>query len=410
MSRLPLVFIITGMIGFAMFHAVSLSSLLGWLDAGVRGPEGWFNAHLFVLGWATMLAMGAFYQLIGVILQTNIHSEKLGWTHYAVFTVGLFGLLFGFALGKTAMIAFFAVLVLAGILLFAWNVGATMFGAAKWDAITLSAATAVLYLVLTGLTGMMMGVNFALGWWNGLHQRLFGAHIWLGAVGWFGLLITGFSYKMLPMFYLAHGHPTALQKAVPVLWNAAALAGAAAFLAEGGAAAVTPALAILAAAILMYNVHILQIRKHRHKKNPGAGIRWSMYGNHAFAAAAALALAWALANPQSLADTRTLLLAGWVYLPGWVSFMILCYAFKIVPFLWWTLKYGRRAGQPGTPLMANLLDEKKANALLAAVAVAFFLPAAGLALDLEPLVAAGGVLYSAVSLAYMALLGLVFTR
>ncbi|HEY8529351.1 MAG TPA: hypothetical protein VIL22_06690, partial [Paenibacillaceae bacterium] len=235
MSRLPLVFIITGMIGFALFHAVSLCSLLGWLDAGVRGPEGWFNAHLFVLGWATMLAMGAYYQLISVVLQTKIHSEKLGFLHYATFTVGLFGLLFGFALGKTAMIALFAALAFAGILLFAWNVGATLLGAAKWDAITSSAGMAVLYLVLTGLAGMAMGVNFAAGWWNDLHQRLFGTHIWLGTVGWFGLLITGFSYKMLPMFFLSHGHPTALQKAVFVLWNAAVLAGAAVLLAGGGA-------------------------------------------------------------------------------------------------------------------------------------------------------------------------------
>lgn len=410
MSRLPFLFIISGMVGFVLFHAASLMSLFDWIGEGLRGPAGWFHVHLFVLGWATMLAMGAVYQLINVILQSSLYSERLGYIHYAVFTVGLLGLLLGFIQGEVYGIAAFAALAFSGILLFAWNMAATLFRASQWNAITISAAFAVLYLVLTGLFGMAMGLNFATGWWNGLHNRLFGAHIWLGTVGWFGLLITGFSYKLLPMFYLAHHYPTTLQKVVLLLWNAGVMVGAISLLLDGNIWTKWSALLLIAIAIVVYNVHILQIRKYRHKRSPGSGIRWSMYGNHAFAVAAVAMLADSMWNPQHWFLAKAVTMAGWIYLAGWVSFIILCYLSKIVPFLWWTYKYGKQAGKPGTPVMSDLLSEKKVNAGLAAIAVFSLVPLTGLILDSHLAVAAGGAAYSVFSIAYMVLIGLVFSR
>jgi len=409
-SRLPFLFIFSGMAGFVLFHAASLLSLFGWLGDGVRGPAGWFHAHLFVLGWATMLAMGAVYQLISVILQSNIYSERLGYVQYAMFTIGLAGLLYGFIRGEIYWIAAFATTGFAGILLFAWNMAVTLFRASRWDAITISAAAAVVYLVLTGLTGMAMGVNFATGLWDDMHNRLFGAHIWLGTVGWFGLLITGFSYKLLPMFYLSHHYPTGLQKVVPVLWNAGTIAGAASFLLDGSSWSLLSALLLVAAAVVVYNAHIVQIQKHRFKRSPGSGIQWSVYGNYTLGAAVIAMLAYALWKPQVLYQTKSVTLAVWVYLAGWVSFTILCYLTKIVPFLWWTWKYGSQAGKPGTPVMSDLLSDKKVSAGLAAVAVSGLLPLAGLLSDSHPIVAAGGAAHSIFSIAYMLLIGRVFSR
>ncbi|CAG7641751.1 hypothetical protein PAESOLCIP111_04265 [Paenibacillus solanacearum] len=410
MSRLPFLFIVTGIAGFALFHGASLMSLSAWIGEGLRGPTGWFHIHLFVLGWATMLAMGAVYQLINVILQSNLYSERLGFVHYVCFTAGLAGLLYGFLQGNVYMIAAFATAALMGIVLFAWNVGATLWRASQWNAVTISVACAMGYLVLTGLSGLSMGVHFVWGDWPELHERLFGAHIWLGTLGWFGLLITGFSYKMLPMFYLSHQYPTRLQNAVLLLWNAAVLGGAASFLGDLGVWTKLLALLLLVLAIVIYNIHLLQIRRSRHKRNPGSGIRWSMLGNQVFAAAACLMLLYSLWFPQHLLDAKFVLLSGWIYLGGWVSFTILGYASKIVPFLWWTHRYGKTAGKPGTPVMSDLLDDTKVNVGLAAVFCAGLLLTAGLLLDSQSLIAIGGVAFSVSSLAYIGLIGYVFAR
>ncbi|MGG6314227.1 hypothetical protein [Paenibacillus macerans] len=410
MSRLPFLFIVTGIFGFVLFHATSLMSLTGWLGEGIRGPAGWFQVHLFVLGWATMLAMGAVYQLINVILQTNVYSERLGYLHYALFTVGLFGLLFGFIQGDTYWIGGFATMAFLGIVLFVWNMAATLFRAGLWNAITISTGCAVLYLLLTGLSGMAMGINFATGLWNGLHENLFGTHIWLGTLGWFGLLITGFSYKLLPMFYLSHDYPTKLEYAVLSLWNAGVLVGASSFLFGLPVWFKIAALLLIASAVIAYNAHLLQIRKKRHKRSPGAGIEWTVTGSQIFAIFILAFVLRSIVSPEHLLDTKTVLTAGWVYLSCWVSFTVLGYVSKIVPFLWWTHKYGKQAGKPGTPVLADLLDERKANLGLTAILCANLTVLAGLVVDSQLVIAIGGAGLSLVSVAYIALIALVFAH
>ncbi|WP_339273104.1 hypothetical protein MKY59_18820 [Paenibacillus sp. FSL W8-0426] len=410
MSRLPFFFILTGILGFFAYHLFSLLSLTGWLGDDLRGPEGWFHAHLFVLGWASMLAMGAVYQLIHVILQSDIYSLKLGYVHYFTFLIGLAGMLYGFIQGDVRWIAGSATLALIGILIFAWNMGFTLFKASRWNTVTVSAALACLYLVLTGLSGMLMGLNFAFGQWNGLHERLFGAHIWMGTLGWFGMLITGFSYKMLPMFYLSHHYPARLQHAVLYLWNAAVILGAAAFLTGIQGLMLWCALLLLAAALVCYAYHLEQIQDKRNKNNPGPGIRWSVYVTRAAAAFALALLIYAAQDPDLLLDSRVVLLAGWIYLGGWVSLTILGYASKIVPFLWWTHKYGKQAGRPGVPLMAGMLSEKTVWRGMTAMAAASMLLVSGILLDLAEVMMVGGTLLSLISIAYMVNIAWVFKR
>ena len=410
MFRLPFLFIVTGMIGFLLFHTASLISLTDWMNQGLRGPTGWFHTHLFILGWATMLAMGAVYQLIHVVLQSNIYSERLGYIHYAFFTIGLCGLLYGFLNGKILWIAGFAILTFVGILLFAWNMAVTLFRARQWNAITISAACAVMYLVLTGLFGMAMGLNFVTGIWTHFHESLFGAHIWMGTIGWFGMLILGFSYKMLPMFYLSHQYPIRLQKVTLIIWNLGVLTGAASFFFGEGFWGMWSALLLITIALATYNIHLLQIRKSRIKRNPGLGIKWSVHASQALLVIAVLMTLYTIWFPEQLLHSKSVMIAGWIYIGGWVSFTILCYASKIVPFLWWTHKYGKLAGKPGTRLMADLLDERKVNLSLFAIATCLMLLFVGLIFDAEAVIIVGGSAFSFISILYMLLLGRVFTR
>lgn len=410
MTRLPFFFIVTAMVGFVLFHSISIGSLYEWMQGSLRGPSGWFQSHLFVLGWATMLAMGAVYQLINVILNAKIYSEKLAYTQYAVFTAGLAGLLYGFYKADVAIIALFATLSFLGILLFAWNIGHTLFRAAQWNVITISAALAILYLVLTGLLGMAMGINFVTGEWSVWHDRLFGAHIWLGVTGWFGMLITGFSYKLLPMFYLSHNYPTRLQHHTLWLWNAGIVVGVLTFLLDVGFWSLWIAILLLTIATITYNIHLLQIKKYRHKPHPGLGVKWSLYASQALSMFGILLLLYTVIYPDRILHESTVTIAGWVTLGGWISFTILCYASKIIPFLWWTRKYGDRVGQPDTPTMSDLLSDNKVQLGLALIAASMMLLFIGLLLNIMLIVVIGGMVFSLTSIGYMLLLGSVFAN
>ncbi len=410
MFRLPFSFIITGMVCFFLFQGFNLADAAGWIGEHPRSPQGWFSAHLLVLGWATMIAMGAVYQLINVVLQSNIFSEKLGFTNYGVFTIGSAGLLVGFYQANFMLIGISATVAYIGIILFAINLFATLVRAGKWTPITVSAGLAVVYLFFTGLSGMAMGMNFAFGWWSFMHEQIFHAHIWLGMIGWFGLLIIGFSFKMLPMFYLSHGHSETLQKYIVHLWHASAALGAVAFLLDWHDLAKWFALLLLVTALALYSYHIRQIRRAKHKPNPGEGIRWSIWSARMLLLVSLIVLIAAAAVPDQVLQVRISTMLGWIYLWGFLGITMLAYLSKIVPFLWWTHKYGPQVGKKKIPTMSDLINDRYVRIGLSLIAASLALLVIGIGTSVMPLITIGGCLLSISSIGYMGLIANVFLR
>ncbi|MFD2384705.1 hypothetical protein ACFSWD_26930 [Paenibacillus xanthanilyticus] len=405
-----MLFIATGMISFILYHALSLFTLGAWMIEPIRSPDGWFRAHLLILDWATMIAMGAVYQLMDVVLQRRIYSVKLGYLHYVGFTLGTILLLAGFASVNVPLLAAGAVLTLLGIGLFVGNVGVTILQARQWNAVTISTACALVYLLLTAVIGTVMGLNFAFPIWLEGHDRLLAAHIWMGLIGWFGLLITGFSYKMLPMFYLAHGHSTRLQGYIIVLINLGVIAGAETFLLGGGGGPQAVSIGFLVLAFGLYGAFMTEVGKHRHKRNPGLGIWWTVHAARAMLIFGLLVLFSWLAFPEAYAQHHTTLIIGMAYLGGWVSLTILGYLSKIVPFLWWTHKYGPRAGHPDVPVMSSLISERSISYGLGGIASGVVLSVIGLFSGIEWCVEVGGTATSVSSLFYIGLIARVFTK
>lgn len=61
--------------------------------------------------------------------------------------------------------------------------------------------------------------------------------------------------------------------------------------------------------------------------------------------------------------------AGWqsvisFYLLGWITFTVMGYAYKIVPFLIWTRRYSQRAGEEKVPLISDLINLNHARPVL----------------------------------------------
>lgn len=413
-SRLPFFFIVSGLIGFAVFQVWSLTDFSAWLmdfAAQPRYPSGWSRAHLHVLGWATMIAMGAVYQLVPVVLQHHkLYSEKLGYVHFGVFIIGTVGLVAGFQMMDVRLIGGFATLAFAGILLFAGNIALTLFRAKVWNSVTVSCALAVGHLVLTGAVGLLMGLNFAFEWWGMFHDQLLGAHLWFGAIGWFGFLITGFSYKLFPMFYLSHGHSETLQPVIMGTLFAGVWLGIISFLRNLPAWSHWIALLFITAAFATYAFHLGQMHRARHKQNPGAGIRWSWPLAQGIAVFLLLVLATSAIRPDLVLGNGMGAVIGWAYLWGWVGVTLLAYLSKIIPFLWWTYKYGNRTGQPGVPTMADLIDDRKVQVLLWAIAICLFVLLIGFGWSSPLLLALGGSALALASLLYAGVLAAVFAK
>jgi len=398
------------MISFVLFQLLTLLDLASWMGDHPRNPTGWFRIHLLVLGWGTMIAMGAVYQLIHVVLQSKIYSQKLGFTHYGFFAIGTTGLLLGFHNTNVIWIAGFASIAFIGIILFAWNMGVTLLRASQWNTVTISTACSVIYLTLTGLTGMAMGLNFHFNQWGSFHDQLFGAHLWFGALGWFGLLITGISYKMLPMFYLSHGFPTYTQRIIIILWNAGVFSRSFSFLLDWHAFMKWLGLLFIVLAFMVYNIHISHIYIYRHKPHPGNGIIWTIRSARTLMVIGVISLILFPVFPGHMYKTNIIMILGWIYLWGWVAITILGYLSKIVPFLWWTHKYGPQVGKKRIPTMAELIDDRYVQYGLLVIVFSLIVLLCGLGWSLPYLIAFGGSSLALSSLMYISLVIRVFTR
>lgn len=412
-SRLPFFFLISGFVGFVFFQIWSLTDFSAWLlefSHEPRIPTGWSRAHLIVLGWATMIAMGALYQLVPVVLQNRkLFSEKLGYVQYLVFTVGVAGLVAGFARMDVKLIGGFATLAFVGILIFALNIAVTLGRAKLWNPVTISCAIAVGHLVLTGMVGMLMGLNFAFEWWSTFHDQLLGAHLWFGAIGWFGFLITGFSYKLFPMFYLSHGHPEKLQYWVMGFLLIGVWGGVFSFLTNAPAWLHWISLVFVAAAFCVYAYHLSQMHEARHKPSPGAGIYWSWMLAQGMAVLSVLLVMLTAIIPEVILTSRMITIIGWLYLWGWVGVTILAYLSKIMPFLWWTYRYGSQAGRVKKTL-ADLIDDRKVYVLLRVMVACLFVMLVGIGWNLPIVISVGGSLLALSSLAYIGIIALVMAR
>jgi len=167
-----------------------------------RNPEGWILAHLLLIGFATTVAMGASFQITQVILRTSLFSRGLGYVQYGFHMLGFFGLLAGLFADMRLAVAGGACL-LAGGVLYAVNLGATMARRRERNLFVFGSGLSVLALLAAMLLGAAMGLSFAYGWNAVHHGRMFGSHLWSGIGGWLAGLILVYSFKLLPMFYVS---------------------------------------------------------------------------------------------------------------------------------------------------------------------------------------------------------------
>jgi hypothetical protein len=324
-----------------------------WLAPELAGhyyhPRVLALAHTVALGWITLTIVGASYQLIPVVLERPLWSERLARWQLGILAGGIAGMVGHFALGRWSGLPWAAGLVAAGLAGHLVNVALTLRGLARWSFTARCLAAAHAGLGLTALAGLVMAILRAMH--VGLPDPLAAvhAHYHLALLGWIAPMIFGIAARVYPMFLLAPdptGPLGTVQLAgiglgVPVL-----VAGllAAPVLVPTGALA----LAASAAGHLAWVVATARRRK-RPALDPALCFLLSGAGFLVPAAVLGVGLAaGVLAGPRASAAYAALTLGGWV------SLTIMGMMLKIVPFLVWLRAYAPRAGHAAVPTLAGL--------------------------------------------------------
>ncbi len=316
-------------------------------------------AHIAVLGWATMIVMGAMTQLVPVILETSLYSVRIarwGLWLYVAGVAGIAGHFWFFVIRGSGMISSVAIAFVA-VLLFVINMGLTMRKVKSVNITVAHIIAAITYLAVVATIGLLLGINLGTPFIKGNHLHYLGLHAALGFTGWFSMVIMGVSYRLIPMFTLSYTYKTWPG------WSAFGLVNAGIFgiIVEFLIGRPLYSSILIVAGLFMFSYQVMLIMGGRMRKSLDLGLRHAMFAYGYIPVAALFGLYIALSHGVPVIKQRFILIYGFTVIFGCLSFLIMGMMYKIVPFLVWFHKYSDKVGREKVPLLKDMFSERIGN-------------------------------------------------
>jgi len=318
-------------------------------------------AHVLILGWITMVIFGALFQLIPVVMEVKLFSEKLAMGSFITLGLGTPMMAYSFwadFIGATHAMITGGSLVVISVLLFVANViGSAM----KTENKTIEnrfIATSVVWLLLTVLLGLSI-VLFPQILANGS----FLIHVHIGIIGWFMLLVVGVASTLMPMFFISHQlNKNYLEYAFWLIQGGLIMLVNTMFFDLGNYVRILSGAAVLLGFVFFFKYN-LDAYKKRLRRNLDIGMKLSVLAFILFVMTliAGFISAFGSIVPAEYL-TRINLIYGISLIYGFLSALILGQMYKTLPFIVWLKLYQDKVGKFKTPLPADMHSEEAAQA------------------------------------------------
>ena len=324
-------------IAFPALGLALVASAVSLAQGAYESRPAFVATHLATLAWGTMTILGAAAQMAPVLLGVRIRGERtIPWLFLA-FAASTVTALAGLAAGRYGL----AALGGAGVNLAAWwfvaVLGATAVSAGPKRAVLSPHIPAALgCFVLVALWGTLLAANLRWVFWPGIlvaHRGLV-VHLTLGLGGWFGLMVIGVFYRLVP---LVHGARVASARrgAAILMLAIAAIASVLAGVAAPAAWLLRAAAFLAAGALVLFVAEIVHVIARRHSPAPDLNVaHWYAVAAYSLVLAA-IAAGWGAGLLQTDPPDRLGEVAATLFLLGWVTQAIIGQIYKITPFLMW---------------------------------------------------------------------------
>lgn len=350
--------------------------------------------HILALGWGTMIILGASHQLVPILIEGSLYSEKLALASFILAGVGIPLLSYGFYNFEMGWPAKWGGrLVLLGILCYLINLFKSISGGKQDNVHALFVFTAGLWLFITAFFGLVLVYNFTytLLLKDTLYYLPLHAHI--GIMGWFLLLIMGVASRLIPMFLISKYHNTRILWVIYLLINTALLVFLFLYLDAGlKNLLLLPALMVLTA-VFLFMYYCFRAFKTRLRKQVDPQLRISLFSIALLVFPLLLLLIIISLLLQSAGEQSNLVLAyGFLVFFGWITAIVLGMTFKTLPFIVWNKVYHHLAGIGRTPNPKDLFNEKIFRGMILAYLAGLFVFTAGVLATQTFLLKTGAVL------------------
>ncbi len=334
--------------------------------------------HLLVLGFLLSIVSGALYQLVPIVLEATLYSERLARWHFVVHLVSVVGMVWMFWVWDMKQVGHFGSGLAVGVGLLLWNLGRTLWRARRWTVVSVGVGSALCWLAAVVGVGLALsaakstyeltGRPEIAGWLSvtlaGLQATqaflarfeplaLMHAHAHLGLLGVFVLLTVVVAYKLVPMFVIGEVQQPWRTWASLGLLN---LGTAATFLTVLTQSPLKPLAGLLVAAgLAVYGLELAAIVRARRRLVLDWGLRMFLLAQGLLLPLVLLGLGLSWPGLALTEFTGRLELAyGFLAVFGVIGFSILGMLYKIVPFLVWFAAYSREVGRARTPALHEM--------------------------------------------------------
>lgn len=301
--------------------------------------------HLFTLGGFTMVMMGALYQLVPVLLNTEPVRPRLATIQWAVYASGVVTFVVGMNDASTGAIGVGGIGLLLGIGFFVANVGGRFRLRKTFNITGWFFGSAIGYLAITLVLGGLLSVRYTSGAPSFGHELAI--HLTVALGGWFGLLVMGTSYRLWAMFGRKHREPKQW-RLTWLLVNLAVVALVAGDLTSWWWATLAGWLSQFAA-FVTYVADIAAAGLFDSRTMRDAALR-TVWPGTVFLAMWEVLGSMALFGHQPRLWIPALLCYGL----GWVGMSFLGFVQKIVPFIIWLHRYAHVHGQGKMPRLDDI--------------------------------------------------------
>ncbi|HEV8585857.1 MAG TPA: hypothetical protein VGT02_12880 [Methylomirabilota bacterium] len=352
-ARAPSPMLPLGFLAAAALAFVAAGLALPWLADALAGhyyhPRVLALTHTVTLGWITLTILGASYQLIPIVLERPVWSERLGRWELGLGVLGVIGVVGHVALASWPGLVWSAGLVAAAVAAHVVNTALTLRGLERWSFTAGTLAMGLAGLVLTTLFGAALGAEHVRAFLPGDFYARLHAHVHLALLGWVLPVVLGVSAHVYPLFLLAP-RPGRRVVAVQAVGLAVGVPAVVIGLLAAPPLAAAGALAV-GAAVVAHVVWVAGLLRASRRPSFDWALRFLVAGAAYLAATAAFGVALAF---DAVSGPRWALAYGVLALGGWASLTIAGMMLKIVPFLVWYRVYAPLAGRMPVPGLADL--------------------------------------------------------
>lgn len=289
--------------------------------------------HLVVLGYITMVMLGALFQVVSVLTGARLpYIKRTGFITYLSLTVGTLLLSAGLLNGSAALMRLAIILlVLLFTLFFSVVITGLLNAQARPDAAK-RIGLALISLALTVILGIWLAIGY--GWDNFTVDRtLTDIHLAWGLLGWVSLLVIAVAYEVVPMFQLTSFYPKVLMRwlSMAIIFGLIAWSGGILF---PNSYSVLPGSLLPGIGLSLFALTTLWLQKQRKKKQPNVTVWFWFCAMLCLLATIGLWTSAQFYSPLKQNPSYALLL-GVLMIFGFTVSVINGMLYKIIPFLSW---------------------------------------------------------------------------